>query len=72
MKRNDMSIHNIPFVITACCILHNICKLHGDSFNDLWLENVDMSTQPETPRAKGSNAHNTAKAIRNALVKYYS
>ena len=72
MKRNDMSIHNVLFVITACCILHNICELHGDPFNDLWLEDVDMSTRPEASRARGSNADSTAKAIRDALVKYYS
>ena len=72
MKRNDMNIDNVPYVITACCILHNICELHGDSFNDLWLEDIDMSTQPEVSHSRGSNVHNTAKAIRDALVKYYS
>ena len=29
MKRNDMNIDNIPCVITACCILHNMCEVHG-------------------------------------------
>lgn len=72
MKRNDMNIDNIPHVITACCILHNMCEVHGDSFNDLWLEDVDMSTQPEASPSGGSNVCHTAKAIRDALVKYYS
>ena len=72
MKRNDMNIDNVPYVITACCILHNMCEAHGDSFNDLWLEEVDMSTQPEVSPSGGINVCRTAKAIRDALVKYYS
>ena len=37
MKRNDMSIENIPNIITAACILHNICEIHNEGFNDSWL-----------------------------------
>ena len=54
MKRNDMNIENVPCVITACCILHNICEVHGDSFNELWLEEVDMSSQPATASPSGT------------------
>ena len=71
-KRNDMNIENIPCVITACCILHNMCEVHGDSFNDLWLEDVDVYTQPEASSPGGTTASPTAIAIREALVKYYS
>ena len=31
MKRNDKSIENIPNIITAACILHNVCEIHKDS-----------------------------------------
>ncbi|XP_065893423.1 uncharacterized protein [Dysidea avara] len=27
-KQNDMAINNIPNVIIACCILHNVCEIH--------------------------------------------
>ena len=30
-KRNDMNIINIPHVVTACCVLHNICEMFNDS-----------------------------------------
>ena len=33
-KSNDMNIQNVPTVITACCILHNVCEVHGDCFNE--------------------------------------
>jgi len=30
MKRNDMFAHNIPQVIAAACVLHNICERHNE------------------------------------------
>ena len=70
MKRNDMNIENIPHVITAACILHNICKVHDEHFNDTWLQNLDGDyDQPETV------ARNTATGppqnVRNALIEYF-
>lgn len=38
LKQNDMSISNIPNIIMACCILHNMCEIHGDAFNEIWLD----------------------------------
>ena len=70
MKRIDMDIDNVPHIITACCILHNMCEVHGDSFNELWLEDVDMSTQPELSHSSGNDT--SAKTIRDALVQYYT
>ena len=43
-KRNDMHIDNVSRAVTACCILHNMCEIHGDSVNDLWLEQADNIT----------------------------
>jgi hypothetical protein len=35
-------IAGIRFQIAkACCTLHNICEIHGDVFDDDWLEGVD-------------------------------
>ena len=36
MKQNDMDISNVPKGVTACCILHNLCEIHGDKFNETW------------------------------------
>ena len=40
MKRNDMHVRNIPNVVAAACILHNMCEVHGDAINDAWLETI--------------------------------
>ena len=45
MKRNMHTAH-IPTVISACCILHNMCEIHGESFNDSWLLNESEFEQP--------------------------
>ena len=34
----DMIVENVPTVIAACCILHNICEIHGEIYNDSWLQ----------------------------------
>ena len=37
MKKNEMRIDNVIMVVGACCVLHNICEVHGDAFNESWL-----------------------------------
>ena len=70
-KSNDMNVDNVPTVITACCILHNMCEIHGDTFNELWMEDVNNLEQPVSA---GTSAVTTdgAKSIRHALVMYYT
>ena len=40
LKRLDVNINYVPVLLTACCVLHNICEVHGESFSDNWLEDV--------------------------------
>ena len=49
-KLNDMAINNIPNVIIACCILHNVSQVHGDVFNDLWLDDSQLDQPVQQPR----------------------
>jgi len=70
-KSNDMNVQNIPNVITACCILHNICEIHGDYFNEMWTEGTDSLEQPSSA-GTGAIATDSARIIRDTLVQYYS
>ena len=45
MKRNDMVAENVPNVVTACCILHNMCEVHSETFDNAWLEEAERTTQ---------------------------
>ena len=44
MKRNDMYMHNVPVVAATASVLHNVCEIHHDQFNDDWLiDNDDLA-----------------------------
>lgn len=62
-----MHICNIPNVVAAACILHNMCDVHGDNFNDAWHEEDTSSQRPST-----ACISNIPKHVRGALVHYFS
>ena len=38
---------DVPDIVGSCCVLHNICQIHGDSCDDSWLDDSfdsDVST----------------------------
>ena len=53
LKQNDMFVENVPCVVAACCVLHNICEIHGDDFDEDWIE--PDPNQPAAP-ADGNTA----------------
>ena len=69
LKQNDMSISNVPNVIMACCILHNVCEVHGEAFNEVWLDDVQSDHPVSTTTAITSSA---AEDKRNTLVQCYT
>ena len=74
MKRNDMYMHNIPVVAATACVLHNICEIHHDQFNDAWLvENDGHAQQPTTAFTDCHiSTSDRSQQIRGALVTYFS
>lgn len=69
LKRDDTFIEDMPTVISACCVLHNICQVHRDHFNREWLQ--DISAEPSQPTALSMPIATAnvsgATAIREAL-----
>ena len=68
-----MQVDKVPNVITVCCILHNICEIHGDTFDTAWLEeleNTNSLTQPTAPTQNDNVQTGTPYAVRDALVKF--
>ena len=68
-KQNDMNVDNVPTVVGACCILHNICQINGDNFNDEWLDDVNCSSSMEETSSTGGGS---GESTREALVQYFS
>lgn len=70
LKRSEMDLSTLAKVVTACCVLHNVCEQCGDDFLPEW--NADASPgeshlkQPET-EPHDEAASSTAEAIRDTL-----
>ena len=76
LKKIDMAIENVPTVIAACCILHNLCEIHGETFNDHWLQaHATEYEQPPTqyhPTRSDNSSIATPREIRNVLTRYFN
>ena len=76
VKRLDMDVEKIPVVVTACCILHNMCVIYGDTSKDTWLDDLISSDNTEhqlNPNFCDDETETTGpKQIRSALVKHFS
>ena len=70
MKRNDMVTDHIPVVISACCILHNVCEMHGETFDDTWLQSNSESQSTPTSSTNTSSV-SRPHDVRNALAEYF-
>ena len=65
-KRTEVKLQDLPVVLGACCVLHNICETRGEELEpELRFELVDDETSPETPvrseaakRDRDNIAHN--------------
>lgn len=69
LKRIDIDVRNVPELIAACCTLHNICEIHGDSFDEHWLEGVEVTREAEA--SDGTTQSESGDSIRRALMLYF-
>lgn len=70
LKANEMWPENISEVIAACCVLHNICEIHGSDIDEEWLQGItndeaDIEDPPSSVSAVGST-----DSMRQALIHY--
>ena len=72
LKRLDVAVENAPTVVAACCVLHNLCETHGDSFRDTWMESTTNDTSSNTFTSPATCTHESANNIRNAFMCYFS
>ena len=72
LKRLDHHITSVPRSVKASCIVHNICEVHGEYFNDLWLEEVQrLDRQPLIRQPLRENRGIAqATAVRQALCDW--
>ena len=71
LKRLDVDVRDVPELVTACCVLHNICEVHGEQFSEEWLEGVE-SQGSSSGVAAPSQPQDSAVSIRNALKSHFT
>lgn len=75
MKRLDIDVMDVPELVLACCVLHNVCIMHGEDYISAW----DEDSSPEPISGGSSSAHQTAGTsssahsvdIRNTFMSYF-
>jgi len=73
LKRLDVDICDVPTVVSACCVLHNICEIHREEFNEEWLEGVESGTNECGSATTGAaQPHTTAVTIRDAFTSHFA
>lgn len=72
LKRNDHNISKITQVVTACCILHNICENRGEELEPHLLEDVADGTEEGIEGGGPIPDHGTGQEIRRALTSYFA
>ena len=70
LKRLDVNISHVPEVVASCCVLHNICEVHGDSFNNDWLEGIAINSSSSTIHTH-TISNNNGESSRKALMIHF-
>ncbi|XP_065121943.2 uncharacterized protein [Paramisgurnus dabryanus] len=72
LKKIEVSITRVPTIISACCVLHNLCSMNDDTFLDAWMQDVEEPVEVNAPdipvtqeRAEGP------QCVRRALSLYF-
>ena len=39
LKRN-VFIRDLPKLVATCCVLHNVCEIHGETFDEEWMSDI--------------------------------
>lgn len=69
LKRIDMAVRSVCYLVAASCILHNVCELRKDDFLEEWLEDVH-NVVDNTPLT--NQRERDASNIRDALAVFFT
>jgi len=66
-----MLIKNVPIVVSAACVLHNMCEIHGETFDESWV-NDESSDLAQPDRRSASSTYVAGSVLREALLDYFN
>ena len=57
---------------TCFCMLHSTQHLHGDGFNDEWIDGTEQTQQdPSVTNSTAATTNSTGESIRQVLMDYF-
>jgi len=62
----DVNVDHIPNIITACCVLYNICKVHGEAFVNTWMD--DLPDNTDVPHS--STTRETIDSCQSQMISF--
>ena len=65
-----MCIDYISTIVIPPCVLHKVCEIHSETFNESWLEASAFPPPASTAVRDGSG--DRPKQVRDALATYFS
>jgi hypothetical protein len=69
-RRTEVKLQDLPIVLGACCVLHNICEMRGEGLrNDLRFDLFDDEMVPENP-TRSINAVQARDQIAHKLLHF--
>ncbi len=68
LTRNNTCLRDLPCLVAACCVLHNICEIRDDIFD----EELMPETSQSNPASQSQNIVVSGKDIRSSLATYFS
>ena len=71
LKRNDVLVCDLPKLVAACCVLHNMCEIHGETFDEDWM-NVTDHTSVNTASTASASLDSSGRDVRQALMTYFN
>ena len=73
LKRLDVDVGDVPEVVAASCVLHNICERHGEEFSEEWLEGVESpASECGSVVTTTAQPQDSAISIRDTLTSYFA
>ena len=70
MERNDGDI-SVLTIVTACCVLHNLCEMNGDVCEEVLICTQMESSVDSQSRMNSAGAQSFGTRIREALYVYF-
>ena len=64
-------VENVPVVVATACVLHNLCEIHGESFDDSWSTNTESDHLSQPDIRHSSDGTSGSVGIRESFSTFF-